>query len=227
MKQRLWIRIFLIAGVVILSNLWLTASVQAAVLRLGDSNVEVIMLQERLAGLGYNVGTADGKFGTMTEAAVKSVQAGNGLEADGIVGNATWEAIRTTNKSVSRGLSASAVQILLTAEQYIGVPYVWGGSSPAGFDCSGFTQYVFGLNGIRLPRTADVQYEMGIPVRFEELRPGDLVFFSTYEPGPSHNGIYLGSGKFINATSSRGIAIDRMDNSYWKPRYLGARRIIR
>jgi cell wall-associated NlpC family hydrolase len=207
-------------------NLLLVPGAEAATLRFGDRNPEVIALQERLTSLGYNVGGADGKFGSLTEAAVKAVQAVNGLEADGIVGNATWTILRSANMS-SRSLSTSVDRVLRTAQQFVGVPYVWGGTSPNGFDCSGFTQYVFGLNGVYLPRTADVQYEAGIPVRFEELRPGDLVFFSTYEPGPSHDGIYLGNGDFINATSSRGIAIDRMDSSYWKQRYIGARRVIR
>ncbi|MCE5285989.1 MAG: NlpC/P60 family protein [Pelosinus sp.] len=227
MRQVLKLKTLWIAVVIMAGNLWLVSGAEAAMLRLGDRNPEVVVLQERLTGLGYNVGSTDGNFGALTEAAVKTVQAVNGLEADGIVGSATWELLRSANKAPSRSLTTSAAQILRTAQQFIGVPYVWGGTSPNGFDCSGFTQYVFGLNGISLPRTADIQYEAGIPVRAEELKPGDLVFFSTYEPGPSHDGIYLGNGKFINATSSRGIAIDRMDSSYWKQRYLGARRVIR
>lgn len=225
MKKRF--RIICVLVVIMAVNLCLALGAQAATLRVGDRNAEVVMLQERLTSLGYNVGGADGKFGALTEAAVKVVQAGNGLESDGIVGNATWNVLRMANQAPSRGISTNAAQILRTAQQFIGVPYVWGGTTPAGFDCSGFTQYVFGLNGIDLPRTADIQYDRGIPVRFEDLKPGDLVFFSTYEPGPSHDGIYMGNGVFINATSSRGIAIDRMDSSYWKQRYLGARRVIR
>jgi cell wall-associated NlpC family hydrolase len=217
----------LFAAVMVSSNLLLAAGAETSALRLGDHGADVVVLQERLLKLGYDVGASDGTFGRKTEMAVKTLQAVNGLEADGVVGKATWSILCSSTKPVSRSLAASVSRILLTAQQYLGVPYVWGGSTPAGFDCSGFTQYVFSLSGIRLPRTADVQYEIGIPVRSEELQAGDLVFFSTYEPGPSHDGIYLGNGKFINATSSRGVAIDRMDNSYWKPRYLGARRVIR
>jgi cell wall-associated NlpC family hydrolase len=114
-----------------------------------------------------------------------------------------------------RESSEVTARITLTAQRYQGVPYVWGGTSPGGFDCSGFTQYVFALNRVKLPRTADVQFEVGIPVRYEQLQPGDLVFFSTYERGPSHNEIYLGSGRFISASSSRGVAIDRLDSDYW------------
>jgi cell wall-associated NlpC family hydrolase len=64
-------------------------------------------------------------------------------------------------------------------------------------------------------------------VRYDQLQLGDLVFFTTYAPGLSHNGIYLGDGKIISATSSRGIASARMESSYWGPRYIGARRVVR
>lgn len=204
------------------------AAAEAAVLRLGDSGAEVRMLQEQLQNLGYDLGQADGDFGKQTERAVKALQRDQGLTADGIVGNATRKVLRLDSTPVSRGMgNASVSRILFTAKKYLGVPYVWGGSSPSGFDCSGFTQYVFDQNGVSLPRTADMQFEVGMPVRSDQLQPGDIVYFSTYEPGPSHDGIYLGDGKFINATSSRGIAIDRMNSSYWAPRYIGARRILR
>lgn len=204
-------------------------SAETAVIRRGDSGPDVVMLQKRLSNLGYAAGTTDGLFGRQTEAAVKAFQAANGLYPDGIVGDGTWSALRSDDIVASRGLGGSADvgQILFAAKQYQGVPYLWGGSAPDGFDCSGFTQYVFALHGIRLPRTADLQFEVGLPVRYDQLRPGDLVFFTTYAPGASHNGIYLGDKKFVSATSSRGVAIDRMNSSYWEPRYIGARRIVR
>jgi len=205
------------------------SSVQAAALRLGDSGSDVMLLQQRLQSLGYDVGRADGNFGRRTENAVKAVQADKGLGADGIVGDATWNALRLSGTPVNRGRmeNISVSRILATARSQQGVPYLWGGTTPNGFDCSGFTQYVFGLNGISLPRTADVQFQVGMPVTRGQLQPGDLVFFTTYAPGPSHSGIYLGAGKFINASSSRGVSIASIDNSYWGPRYIGARRIIR
>jgi len=214
---------------VVLTSGLLMSSAAAAALQQGDSGSDVALLQERLQNLGYEVGGADGSFGQQTEAAVKALQADRGLEVDGLVGEATWAALRLPGTPVSRGRNEGMAvsRILATAARFQGVPYLWGGTTPDGFDCAGYTQYVFALNGISLPRTADVQFEVGLPITKSQLQPGDLVFFTTYEPGPSHNGIYLGDGRFISASSSRGVAVDRLDSPYWGPRYIGARRVVR
>lgn len=116
--------------------------------------------------------------------------------------------------------------IIKTAEKYLKTPYRFGGDSPKGFDCSGFVKFIYDKNGKKLPRTADVQYMQGKKVERSKLEPGDLVFFTTYAAGASHVGIYYGSGKFIHASSSRGVMISRLDETYWKPRYFGAKRIV-
>lgn len=117
--------------------------------------------------------------------------------------------------------------IISTAKKYIGVPYKFGGTTPKAFDCSGYLQYVFAQNGLTIPRTADEQFKLGLrTMSSSQLEPGDLVFFTTYEPGASHCGIYLGSGKFIHASSSRGVRIDELSNSYWQPKYYGGKHII-
>jgi len=113
-----------------------------------------------------------------------------------------------------------------TALKLVGVPYKWGGVTPKGFDCSGLIWYVFDKNSIHLPRTADVQYQAGKIVARNNLQQGDLVFFTTYEPGASHSGIYLGKGNFIHASSSRGVMISNLADSYWKTKYFGGRRMI-
>lgn len=192
----------------------------------GDEGQEVVAIQTRLNALGYQV-SVDGDFGQGTARAVKEFQNDRGIEADGIVGSQTYRLLMGRDIPVSRDSSTvTARRLLQTANRYIGVPYVFGGNTPDGFDCSGFTRFVFARSGISLPRMADEQYTVGQPVSYSRLQPGDLVFFSTYAPGASHSGIYIGNGQFISATSSRGVVIDRMESGYWGPRYIGARRVL-
>jgi peptidoglycan endopeptidase LytE len=115
--------------------------------------------------------------------------------------------------------------LLTFSRRYLGVRYRWAGTSPSGFDCSGLIYYVFARQGVALPRTTYDMYDAGVPVPREELQAGDLVFFQTIRHGPSHAGIYLGDGRFIHAASgSQGVVITAMDDAYYAPRYLGARR---
>lgn len=126
------------------------------------------------------------------------------------------------------GLVDRAGELVLNAFGFLGIPYVWGGSSPeAGFDCSGFVQYVFRqAAGLMLPRSSFDQIRQGIAIAREELRPGDLVFFNTMRATASHVGIYIGENRFIHAPS-RGKTVEIADftNSYWQARYDGARRM--
>ncbi len=133
-------------------------------------------------------------------------------------------AAKTTASTQNTGSKASAV--IATAKNYMGVPYVWGGVSPSGFDCSGFTQFVLKENGISIPRVTSDQYGAGVAVSKSNLRVGDLVFFTTYKAGPSHVGFYMGDGKFIHSSSSKGVTISSLDSSYYSSRYIGARRVL-
>jgi peptidoglycan DL-endopeptidase LytE len=122
-------------------------------------------------------------------------------------------------------LAAEKKEALVSfSKRYIGVPYKWGGTTPKGFDCSGFVTYVYKEFGVTLPRTAEKQYQHGEKIAKNELESGDLVFFATYKKTASHAGIYIGDNKFIHASSSKGVMISELDESYWKKRYLGARR---
>jgi hypothetical protein len=114
--------------------------------------------------------------------------------------------------------------LVATAKKYLGVPYVWGGTSSGGFDCSGLVQTVFAENGLQLPRGSGDQYRKGKKISKSNMRLADLVFFRTYTSGPSHVGIYVGDGKFLHAESSpRGVTITPLAEPYWKERFLGAR----
>jgi cell wall-associated NlpC family hydrolase len=136
-------------------------------------------------------------------------------EAHGLGKFASRLLSRTT--TIARTLTRDALR-------FLGTPYVFGGTTISGFDCSGYVQHVFAMLGISIPRTADAQYYAGSRIK-GGMKPGDLVFFQTYAPGPSHVGIYLGHGKFVHA-SSHGVMVSNLSDAYWANRYLGAKRMM-
>ncbi|KNH22901.1 peptidase [Priestia megaterium] len=210
-----------------------TATAGTKVLKQGMTSSDVQKLQQILKQKGYfKNSTTTTYFGSITKQAVVNFQKANRLVADGIVGPATWKAlgnsgsVTTPSKPVqpSNTSTSSASKLINTGKKYIGVKYVWGGTTPSGFDCSGFLDYVYKeALGIKLPRTVADIYKVGVSVKSPSV--GDLVFFETYKPGPSHAGIYLGNGQFLQAGSSTGVTISSMSNSYWSKRYLGAKKI--
>ncbi|MFL0250527.1 C40 family peptidase [Clostridium neuense] len=113
------------------------------------------------------------------------------------------------------------------AKKFLGVPYVWGGTSSNGFDCSGFVQYVYAHFNVSLPRTSEEQVNLGTPVSKSDLEPGDLVFFNNTYNGvnPTHVGIYVGNGQFI-AAGSAGVSYSDLNSNYWTQHYATARRIF-
>lgn len=208
---------------------------------------DVLILQKKLYLIGYEITELDGVFGNETEKAVTAFQKDQKISATGVVTNVTWRALKKAkekkgrvlpevkiipvvdNPATSDGISLTKAQgaaIVATAKSFIGVPYVFGGITPAGFDCSGLLQYVFKLNGVTIPRLADEQYNIGRKAEIKKLSPGDLVFFSTYTDGVSHSGIYVGDGKFLHASSSRGVTISNLSDDYWKARFVGAKKLV-
>jgi cell wall-associated NlpC family hydrolase len=120
-------------------------------------------------------------------------------------------------------------ELLKTADSFVGVPYLWGGTSPnTGFDCSGLSMTVYQLNGLDLPRSSREQYETGSPVGRNDLLKGDLVFFATSgKDKVAHVGVYVGDGRFIHAAGrGKNIRVDHLSSSYYKKRYVGGRTYI-
>jgi hypothetical protein len=205
------------------------ATVQASAdrfpLKLGDRGNVVAEVQWSLQRHGYVIKHVDGIFKWDTLKAVKEFQKRKKIRATGQVDHKTYDLLMHFPVK-KRFVSREAKQVTNTAMKYIGVPYHFGGVTPKGFDCSGFVQFVFEKNGMKLPRTADIQYKKGRKISRSELRQGDLVFFTTYAPGASHDGIYLGNDRFIHASSSKGVMISSLQEVYWQKHFLGAKRVI-
>ena len=121
--------------------------------------------------------------------------------------------------------AATPAQLTAEASKYIGVKYVYGGTSVAGFDCSGYTQHVFKNLGVSIPRTTSLQWTTGTAVSKANLMVGDLVFFNTTGRVASHVGIYVGDGQFIHSGTSTGVTKASINSSYWSPKFNGGRRV--
>ncbi|WP_282936961.1 NlpC/P60 family protein [Paenibacillus sp. RC67] len=190
----------------------------SSVLSQGMSGSNVGALQSNLKTLGYftyPINTA--YFGSITAQAVRDFQKAYSLPVSGAVDSSTQTAI--SHALVKR-------QIVADASNYMRVSYVWGGATPDGFDCSGFIYFMYNKFGVSFNRTSSsVMATMGTSIARASLQPGDWVFFALNDPDAiSHAGIYTGNGEFISATRSAGVYIQKLDNSYWGPKYMGARR---
>jgi cell wall-associated NlpC family hydrolase len=129
----------------------------------------------------------------------------------------------TTSSDAPTGAPSSQYGgVVGIAMNYLGTPYVWGGESPGGFDCSGFTYYVFSRVGVSLPRTVSAQYAVGVGVSRSELQPGDLVFFN----GLGHVGIYIGGNQFVHSPHTGDVVKVSAMTGYYDSNYVGARRIL-
>lgn len=149
------------------------------------------------------------------------------MNCNGVAGYISAEYVRPYNPAAASAVGIDAVEL---AMGYLGVPYVYGGASSSGFDCSGFTMYIYGLLGYSLPHSATSQWEsVGTYVERSDLQPGDLVLFCdpsrSNGKACSHVGIYIGNNEFIHASSSDGVRINGLDESYYDGYYKGAKRL--
>ncbi|WP_205774639.1 NlpC/P60 family protein [Alkalicoccus luteus] len=227
--------------------IFIAPEVTEASVKMGDRGNSVETLQQSLASQGYNSSSnIDGVFGPKTLAAVQAYQLSNRISSPrgnffGVAGPRTLSSLgvsggsnnstaassssSSSNSSQSTSVagassSSSNSGVISTARSLVGSPYVWGGTSPRGFDCSGFIQYSFAQNGKSVPRTVAQMWNAGSRVSSPSV--GDLVFFET-RTGPSHAGIYLGNNQFIHSGSSTGVTVSSLSNPYWSRTYIGAR----
>jgi cell wall-associated NlpC family hydrolase len=190
---------------------------------LGYHTIEPLMyhedvkeLQETLSQKGYfGYSETTTYYGEYTTDAVKKFQADNGIKENGIAGEETFEAL---------GIESNESNIVEVAKKYEGTPYQWGGETPEeGFDCSGYLNYIFEeAENKDLPRTVKDIYAEGTKV--DSPAVGDIVFFDVEGNGPSHAGLYIGNGEFIHASSTEGVTTSVIGSSYWKDKYIGAKR---
>lgn len=193
-----------------------------------DANTSSSILATLSKGTAVTVLTQSGSWyavsynGTNGYVSQQYVTLGTSLPAEDTGSSSTDN---TTPSVPSSGSGSSAVSI---AYQYLGVPYVYGGASPSGFDCSGFTMYVYNQLGISLPHGATPQLKYGTYVSRSELQPGDLVFFSDGSYPASHVGIYVGDDQFIHASSSTGngycVCVSSLNTNYYSRNFVGGRR---
>jgi len=141
-----------------------------------------------------------------------------------IPGSAAGLAVQGATQAAASPGTQMAISV---AQQFLGTPYKWGGSSPAtGFDCSGLVQYAYGQAGVTLPRVAADQYNVGTPIDRNQLQPGDIVFFKDSSGYVHHEGLYLGGGKFLHAPHTGDVVkISSLDEPYYAGQFAGGRRV--
>ncbi|WP_054951031.1 C40 family peptidase [Numidum massiliense] len=207
-------------------------------LRIGSTGKAVTDLQKKLKKLGYFKVGVTGYYGTVTQKAVKDFQWAYGMKVTGVAGPQTIKKVndavkgkvkpvkkkKKSKKAPKKKKGLNTKKLVKEAKRHLGTPYRWGGTSPGGFDCSGFLLYVYKKQGVHLPRTTQAMWNKG--KRVSKKKQGDVVFFhSTYSaPGATHAGIYIGGNLFIHSASS-GVEISNVYGPYWGSHYMGTKKL--
>ena len=199
-------------------------------------NTEVIVISEDAGWTKVKVGEYEGYIAstllsdTKQEETVTSRSSGI-RQKEAVSSDTSSESAETstvsnaTNTNSSSAVATTGSAVVEKAKAYLGSKYVYGGTSPSGFDCSGFTYYIYKQFGITLNRTAAAQYSNGVPVARSDLQLGDLIMFG--KSGINHVGIYIGGGKIVHAANpSRGVVTDTINSGYYNTNYVGARRVL-
>ncbi|WP_449354288.1 C40 family peptidase [Virgibacillus natechei] len=219
-----------------------TTEVNVDIVSTGDRGESVRDVQGALNDAGHNL-NEDAIFGSNTDGAVRDFQEDNDLSVDGVVGTETFEALSlspassggdglTIQEAPDQQVNANTVSnsdysgsdVVSIAQDLVGSPYSFGGTTPAGFDSSGFINYAFEQAGINLDRTHAAMWANN-GTHVDNPSVGDVVFFAdTYQAGVSHSGIYIGNNEMIHAgTAATGVEVTTMSYDYWQDRYIGAK----
>lgn len=203
-----------------------------------NSLLDQLLSGEKVEIFGFNCGwykvRYDGQVGYIRSDLVslleKPLENAGVSASGGNTGNSFSDNAGGGTSSTGSGANSSSnsigQQIATYAQKYVGYPYVYGGTSPSGFDCSGFVQYVYKQFGYNINRTATAQLADGVAVSYDELQPGDIIYFG-YGSTASHVGIYIGGGQFVHAQNSgTGVVITDLSVSWYASRYLCAHRIV-